>query len=151
MGGKRERKQTPEPLANVAVEHKHHKTHNQPCSPLSANPTLRFSSSSSEDDSSEVLPPCAPSQPVLGSYPASSSPAALVSFHLLKQRPGLLAAEMQVLPWGEAWCADGEWGCDHTVSIRSWVRDWEKLREPLGEQRLELAAVVTVVVDTDWD
>lgn len=65
MSGKGERKQTPEPLANVVVEHKHHKTHNQPCSPLSANPML-MSSSSSEDDSSEVLPPCAPSQPVLG-------------------------------------------------------------------------------------
>lgn len=86
-----------------------------------------------------------------GSYPASFFPAALVSFHLLKQRPGLLAAEMQVLPWGEARCVDGEWGCDHTVSIRSWVRDWEKLGEPVGEQSLELAAVVTVVVVTDWD
>lgn len=58
---------------------------------------------------------------------------------------------MQVLPWGEARCADREWGCPHTVSVRSWVRDWETLREPVGEQSLELAAVVTVAVDTDWD
>lgn len=138
---RRETKQTPEPLTNPAAEHKHHKTHNQPCSPLSANPTLRFGSSSSEDDSSEVLPPCAPSQPVLGGM---SLPCLLLPCWCLStcfppaetQSPGLLVAEMQVLPWGEARCADREWGCPHTVSVRSWVRDWETLREPVGEQSL---------------